>query len=665
LSAIILAAALAALVWLFALFLKGRPGEGAGRTELLALSSAAAAALVSVAGLLLGFAGVFSLPALLGALAVAGILLLALVRRSSGPPGARYSGTRVLPGGGVPFLLLVAAALLLNFRPHWNTMGNWDPGVYLAQGAGLAGGGSLRLADTASPLLMPEEKAVIYPLQRGFQVKHPGFFVSAGGEHRLDPQFYPLYPVWIAVFTLMGGTPAAFYVSSLFSLLSLLLLVGAARELAGGRGAMAAGFLFLLNPFQVWFSGFQTAEIPMQTFFLAGLWAWLLHQRTQESVHAFLAGLFFALTAFASVTGLLLAPFMGFLHAFGAGRRRNAAAFFLSWLPLLPLSLWQNTSFTSQYFAQVKAILFNAWGVMPRAGAFLAAAALLVFLFVAGGRKERVALSFDGGKVRVFYLLSLVVLAAAATALYSDLFGQGRIQLAAALSSKSSLLAAMAGFLLLLRNRPAAALPLGALALMFTWLFSGNLMMVARFPWAAKRFLAVTLPLVCLGSGVVWERVFELARKQWIRVLMVLLVAAFCLRPLYRGRDFAFHRDRKGLPAFVERLAEKIPADGVVFAPRWLGPPLEFLHDKRVVPLSLGVMPEWERSPYPDVAARLGREGWKVYVVADEKTLENLPLAGVSVYRESLATSVLDQSRRPPSGAVREKRVTVEIVQLR
>jgi len=627
--------------------------------DLLLLSLTGSAALVSVAGLTLAFAGLFTLPLLSGVLAAAGAVLWLLARGGEEPTGTIPSP----PGGRFPSFLLVAAALLLFFRPHGSIGGKWDPGVYLAQGSALARGGDLRLADTASPLLSVEEKEAIYPYQRGFRVKYPGFFVSARGPHSLDPQFYPLYPVWIGLFTLFGGFSSAFFLSGLFSLLSLLLLLRIGRELAGEGGAFAAGLLFLSNPFQIWFSGFPTAEVPMQTFFLGGLWAWLLYRRSGRDLLALLAGLFFALTAFASVTGILLAALMALLHLAGSPGKRGAGAFLLPCIVLFPLGLWQNLFLTSQYASQVRDIMPALRGLAPVAAAAALAGVVLYYAFRAAPGDGGAGSPPGRGGALHFFGAGIVILATAA-ALYTGEFEASRLYFAAALTSKSSVLLAVAGFLLFLRNRPGTALPLGILAVVFTALFSGRLMMVSYFPWAAKRFLVVTVPLVCLGAGLFWGRALGVSGRKPLKVLLVLLLTLVSARPIYRGRDFAFHRDRAGLPAFIEDVVEKIPADAVVLAPLWLGPPLEFIHGRLVVPLMRSGVENWEDSAYPSLVARLRGEGRRVFIAADEKTAALVPLPAVPLFHERFSTTVLEQSSRPPAGRVRDKAVTVEVVEI-
>jgi hypothetical protein len=397
----------------------------------------------------------------------------------------------------LPFLILITAGAFLYGHPDENIAGNWDPGVYLAQGAALARGGHYRFPDTASPGLTTAEKEQIYPLQDGYTVKYPGFFVSAHREHRLDPQFYPLYPLWTALAQIFGTFSTSLAVGSLCALLSLLLVMKMGGELAGRTCAFASGLIFLLNPFQIWFSGFHTAEVPMQLLFLAGTWCWLLHRREERDILAFLAGLFFTLTAFTGIAGHLLAFLAGVLHLIATRQSRGVLAYFLPYLFLAPLSLWQNLSFSSLYLSQAEAFLPAAgraaagpWMIGTTALGIL----LLLTLRLGRGRQwqRHSRKAFGVGLV----LLAGVLAALLADTLYSGGFHGSRLTFAAVVTSKSNLLFSCIGFFLLLLTRPGVGLFLGVLAFAFTHLFSEQLMMAPVFPWAAKRLLVVTLPVL-------------------------------------------------------------------------------------------------------------------------------------------------------------------------
>lgn len=638
------------------------------RNELYLLSFLASASLISVIGLLLAFSGLLILPILAVAVGGSTIALVALPGGKSPPP----SGTgrpplhRTVILQAIPFLVLIAGGIFLYFHPDENIAGNWDPGVYLSQGAALARGGSYRFTDTASPELTGEEKELFYPRQGSRQAKVPGFFVSKSRAHRLDPQFYPLYPLWIAVVTLFGGFSASLFAGSVYSLLSLMLVMKIGEDLSGRTCAFASGLVFLLNPFQIWFSGFHTAEVPMQTLFLAGLWCRLLYRREGHRLLAFLAGTFIALTAFAGITGLLLAALAGILNVIATRRPGELIPYFLPYLLLAPLALWQNLSFSSQYISQAEVFLpafrsavANPWLIGPTA------LGLLLLLSVRLGRKERNRRYSRAVSGAGLVLLTGALVALVAKTLYFGGFEESRFILAAVVTSKSNLLFAFVGFCLLLWLRPGAGLSLGALSFAFTYLFSESLMMESLFPWAAKRFIVVTLPVLSLAVGLFWARALGLFRGCGMGVILILLMLSFSLRPLYRGWDFAYHRDWGGLVPFVEKVANRIPDDSIVLAPRWIATPLDFIHGKTVIPLYLPGEGRRSAEAYGELVGRLRSEEKRVILVGERDDLRRLPLDGEPLFRDNLFTSVLEQSRRPPAGKSRPRTIAVEVVEVR
>jgi len=632
-----------------------------GRGDLMLLSAIATFCTLSAAGLVLAFAGLFSPLTVALSLTAAGTAVWAVGRTP-----AEKAVERERAGKGL-FLVglsaLVIGGLILYLHPGENVMGNWDPGVYLAQGSAVADGGSYRLEDSVSPELTPDEKRAIYGLQRGWPVKYPGFFVSFRESHSLDPQFYPLYPLWSAIFTLAGGIPAALILSGLCSLLSLVLLVKIGERLMGPAAALLAGLLFLLNPVQIWFSGFQTAEMLLQFLFLAGLWCWILWLRGGGRAASFLAGLCFSLAMFSSVTAVYAAGLAGGAHLSQARGRKGAWYFFLPFLFFLPLLALQNLFFTRQYLVQVVRIL----SPLPRA-APLYLLSLLAVLFLAYflGPKITPPAGVQTRKTAGAFL-SLVAAAAIlllALALYGGDSGVSGVRVLSSLVSKSNLLLAAAGFGLFLWKEPRLGAALGAVGLLYTLPFLTKMTIVEMYPWAFKRYLAVTLPLICLFTGWFWSRALSLARRRSFQVLLLAAMIALSARPLYRGRSFAFLRDWEGGVSFVEDVARSLPPGGVVIAKKWIATPLEFLHHRKVVPLYLprgsGSLP----TIYADLTSRLRREGKEVYFVLQKEGRPTLPFDLLPVQVESLDTSVLVQSAAPFSGNARRRDLTVEVLRV-
>lgn len=660
-------AVLLALLWHSGYRLaRRRAGYVMNRRECLAAALATVVGVLSVLGLVLTFAGQFR-PL---CIAVAVLLAAAALRargiakeppaeplREQGPRGGRWLAF----GWGV----ILLAGLGLYSQPDENLVGGWDPGVYLATGAHIAREGSWLIRDTASPHLAPAEKEAVYGHVTKRLVKYPGFYVDARRPHTLQPQFFPLYPVWIAFLSLAGHMPAALYASGLFAWLSLLMLLLAARETGGRLCSVVAGLVFLLSPVQIWFSGFHTAEIAMQFFFLAGLWLWALWHRTKAPFPAVLAGGMFGLMGFASVTGIVLCALAATAHLYAVPRRRDGLAFYAPLLLLLPLSICQNMAMTPEYLNSVvrivhlgpPAVLRHA---VPIAGA---AAALAASLFLAWRpdllpRLPRRALAVATAGVAAVGLVWL------GATLYGDDLTRSRWLPAATLLSKTGLLTALAGLMILAWRRPVLIPMLIAAPLLFAALFFRHGLMTPTYPWAFKRSLVVTLPMASLFIGCFWAALATAARRRTLAAAVLLVGALAILRPLQRGHEFAFHRDWRGFMRGLAQVDGLAPEGGIVLARRELATPLEFIRGRTVLPVYKDRHTGSPPTELIHVVRRCLETGIPVHAVRGTNDFWNFPFEATVVGRMDLKTSVLEQSEMPFANRVKSRRLRLVVERL-
>jgi hypothetical protein len=258
-------------------------------------------------GFLLAECGVWSLPALLGGLAVVLIppLIFRLRRRHPGTKGSPAPFHLVAPiarpwplslgaqlrsidlallGVGLVFAVLVA-------RPFEVVRGGLDAGVYALTGFSIArtGGIVIRdpliaeigqyavagddIAENAMSNFLGTQNPVRYMATR---LRASGFFLnpddwSAG---RIVPQFFHLWPVWIATGTAFGGPYAGLLTTGAWGLLGVVLLGLLGRRIAHPLVGVGAAAFLALNSVQVWFGRMPVSEALIQGLTLAGLWAY-------------------------------------------------------------------------------------------------------------------------------------------------------------------------------------------------------------------------------------------------------------------------------------------------------------------------------------------------------------------------------------------------------
>ncbi len=180
---------------------------------------------------------------------------------------------------------------LLVARPFEIIRGGLDAGVYANTGIAIARTGSIVQHDTivadigqrvaAGDGLAGNIETNILGTQNGqrylaTRIRAAGFFINSGElpEGRVVPQFFHLWPTWIAIFVAMLGPTLGLVATGAAGTLGVALLGLIGRRIGGPLvGLLAALFLALMTP-QVWFSRMSTSEALAQALTLAGFWAW-------------------------------------------------------------------------------------------------------------------------------------------------------------------------------------------------------------------------------------------------------------------------------------------------------------------------------------------------------------------------------------------------------
>lgn len=224
------------------------------------------------------------------------------VRRQRVQPSANQnlSSAEPRPRWEIPLygLVLLIFALMIG-RPFETTLGGRDAGVYANTGYAIARTGSIvqteplvaeiaRNRVSADPTIkLAAEQAYTNLLgnqnrKRFISTRYtqPGFFTTetAALRGRVYPAGFHLYPVWIALWTLLFGLHGGLIATGYLGLLGLWSVAMAGRRLVQGRaGTYVGGFTLVFlafNTLQIWFSRYTTAEAGTQMLLWAGLAMW-------------------------------------------------------------------------------------------------------------------------------------------------------------------------------------------------------------------------------------------------------------------------------------------------------------------------------------------------------------------------------------------------------
>lgn len=200
---------------------------------------------------------------------------------------------------GWDLLLILLLATIFRAPPYNHLLSGQDQGVYVATASHYERTGSpfftdelnLRAAQTGVKdqyEKLNSGELTFHKKGKYEGVLFAGLFIADRSVGKCVPQFYPLHPLWMAIFGTTLGESNRVGSLILFSLLSVLFFFLLATELSGGdrwAGRFAAVFL-AVNPLHAFFSKFPVAEVVSLSFLLAAFYFMLKFyngSRTREA----------------------------------------------------------------------------------------------------------------------------------------------------------------------------------------------------------------------------------------------------------------------------------------------------------------------------------------------------------------------------------------------
>ena len=234
---------------------------------------------------------------------------------------------------------LVAFAFWMMNRPAEFVATYRDPGEYVNIAVKLSDSSSLRIRDPQFQDFNATEKQALFlrePLERApFPEVLPGFYLADPQKGDLLPQFFHLYPLWLALCFKLWRFEGILLFNVLLGTFSVLLLVALAEQLFRSRFlGWAAGLLLASNAGQVWMSRGPFSEVLAQVFLLGGLTLLAVGTRAKFRALTALAGCLFGLSLFVRIDSVLILAGLGLLLFFPVPQRR--------WLfiPLVVFAAW-------------------------------------------------------------------------------------------------------------------------------------------------------------------------------------------------------------------------------------------------------------------------------------------------------------------------------------
>lgn len=267
--------------------------DGADREPIAALAGALALGVVVlglVALLLAELRLLTALTALIGVLAVGGAAVWRIGRR--GRRGVAWrTGVAALwrQRGALVGLAAVLGFAVVAMRPGSDDLlGGRDPGVYVNIGAHIARAGRITVDDTALAAIPPARRCAFFSDSvcnnptGTFEGRFvPGFYFPNSADGQIVPQFYHLFPTWLAVGHWLGGIGedapdaalGALAVPPAFGVLALVFAFLFLRRVTGTAIAVVSVLLLATLLPELWCLRNPMTEGSTQWSLFVALWA--------------------------------------------------------------------------------------------------------------------------------------------------------------------------------------------------------------------------------------------------------------------------------------------------------------------------------------------------------------------------------------------------------
>lgn len=562
-------------------------------------------AIVSIVGLVLGWAQSFSFSILVAILTSIWIGCTVVARRRSGgrERAATVPAVRVVAGS------MALAALVWCWPPFETVLAGADSTMYVNAGIHLARTGSLAVESDAVAVLGARTGRGVFPSirtdGRGPFVRLPGgLLMSSRGDTRALPAFFPLLPVWTGIATLVWGPHGAPVVAPLAVALAVWAVALFAAEAFGAVVGGVAGMLLLANFSFWWFGRFLMPE-PLACAFVWG--ALVLLRRGAYTT----AGVVFGLAGLARAETMLFVVAALGLWLVWERPPIRLDRLLLGFVPMVVLTAFSLMALPSHHVAylwnDIAMLITRIVRGVPLGGASIVVAGLVS---VAGVFGVLMALRNGRSNGRVLQVLAVVGVVAA-TLLYLLVGGNSdpvrSVRWLAAYCSWPLLGMAVAGASVTWRTGrdPVVRLAL-LLSLLVALIFIINPRVAPYHPWAIRRFLPIVIPGLTIAAasavGVLASGGLRLRRVA--AVLVVLSLVLLEVRPVQavRHRWYFFDGFRT-----VETLAEMLPLDAFVIVDSSLADaqvqvPLWLTHGRETVMMA-SETPNWNAALFAMVAS--------------------------------------------------------------
>lgn len=489
--------------------------------------------------------------------------------------------------GHIKWLLpVLGIAFFLFFRPYQYMDGGWDPGSYVNTGVHIAQTGGVIYNDEIVN-------------------EYPGLYIKDRDRGLVVPQFFHLYPVWIAIFYKLFGLKSVFYVNPFFALLNVILVFLIGKKLMGKRYGIIAALLLCLNIIEIWNARFSISEILSQFLLLAGFYFLLEDNRAS----LFWAGVSFGEFLLVNITSVLIIPVLIIYFIHRANKRD--IYFIIPFLFFLGRLVIQLCTYSSIYLGNV--IVF-----FQRSEIYYGILLFIALLFIWKINYRVIAFS-----VPLFFIYGYFI----RPRISGSIEALNLVELGNYLTLPGLILGAIGIMAVIYKKKDEKMALFALIALVYAVFFLFDKRMNTRYPFSFRRYSAVVIPAYCL---------FTAYAGRFSRIISLGLIPFVIAVPLYRCRDIITVKDHNGWLGFWTEFAGRMDPNALYVSNnyRWARP-LSDIFGKKVT-----------------VSKRFIKEGR--YYISDNNKPYSLDVDFIEVYSQSYKGEYLEHSKTfPPKRRMR------------
>ncbi len=535
----------------------------------------------SVAGLVLGEVGRFSLVTLLASVAGTTALCVVLGTR---PRAETRRAARPAVDRSVQVLAAAAAfaTVLWSWPPYETVIAASDSTMYVNAGVHLARTGSFSVPETVVPLLPAGIAEGIFPSVEwngaGPFIRLPGgLLMRTLTDAVATPAFFPLLPVWTGILSAVGGAPASLLAAPLFAALAVWAVVLFAGETVGFATAAATAVVLIANFAFWWFAKFAMPEPLAAAAIWSGL-VFLQRAATDRDVRmAALAGVVFGIAGLARTETFLFLGAAGVLTWTWTRMRVPLVPLIAGLVPLVGIAVFIGVHSPSHHLAYLRDemgfhyLVIFPWLTAARESGRLQAAigVLALLLFAAAVAGHRSGVGSVRGTLRLLAPLTIVTGVVVYVRIGGLVFPGRALSWLATYCSWPLLALAVLGAPVVWR-RGGDAVRLAA----FFWLlevivFGLNPRVSPYQPWAIRRFLPIVVPGIAIAGSAALTWLGASARRGAgvLAIALAAVVVGLEVRAIIPARGQPYY---EGNLAAVAAIADRLPEDAIVALDREL-----------------------------------------------------------------------------------------------